>query len=84
MSEIEWADPPPKRTHGKYEETAQSLRANPHRWARIGKGASSSFVTNFRGGRTAAFRPAEDWEFRAVTVDDGVELYARFVGGESA
>lgn len=85
MSEtkIEWQDPPPAARIGArvFVAEAEGLRAHPKRWALLKTYPAGVHASAFKSlavrGRKAAFRPAEDWEFRV----SGCDLYARYVGG---
>jgi hypothetical protein len=73
---------PDKRDYngGKYQDTADKLRAMPGEWAVIAVAdtpkQAQQLAANVRRGRTAAFRPIGDWE--ATTRIN--EVLARFVG----
>ena len=87
MSEIEWREPPPQARPGpkgsKWTDIATALRANPGKWALVHHGAAS-VAANIRAGRLAGMSQGEFEAASRMTADGKADIYARFVGGESA
>lgn len=89
MTKIKWADPPAdgrgRRRSTHWAEVADALRANPGKWALVAESASPSTAQNIKRGTYVAFA---DEGFEAVSrkspTGKGSDIYARFVGGESA
>lgn len=86
-SEIEWEEPPARKTGGrkgekKYLDFADALRAHPGDWAVLLRASRyRTLVSRVKGGHIVAFKPEGAFESRAVTVDDNlVDIYVRFVG----
>ena len=87
MSEIEWREPPPRAQSGpkesKWADIATALRANPGKWALVHHGAAS-MAANIRAGRLADMAQGEFDAVSRMTADGKADIYARYVGGESA
>ena len=87
MSEIEWREPPPRAQSGpkgsKWTDIATALRANPGKWALVHHG-SVSMAANIRAGRLTGMSQGEFEAVSRKSADGKTDIYARFVGGESA
>lgn len=87
MSEIEWREPPPRARSSpkgsKWADIATTLRANPGKWALVHHGAAS-MAANIRAGRLADMPRGEFEATSRKSADGKADIYARFVGGESA
>lgn len=72
---IEWVDPPPPKTIGKYDDVIAALRQNPGQWAVIRRNirtANGSFARSLkRRGLEATQRS---------NADGTTDVYARYVG----
>ena len=71
---VEWEEPPTKSSE-KWQEIADTLRANPERWGKFAM-PSTAYITTIKTGRHKAFRPSGSFEARAHNGN----LYARYVG----
>ena len=86
MSEIEWQEPPRAwsgRKGSKWADIATTLRANPGKWALVHHGAAS-VAANIRDGRLTGMSQGEFEATSRKSADGKTDIYARFVGGESA
>jgi hypothetical protein len=69
---VEWKDPPPRTSVGKYDAVCVELRANPGRWALISTNANKGSATNL----ASKFKARPGFEART----HGNDVYARWVG----
>jgi hypothetical protein len=72
---ISWTEPPRPRAREDWQAIADTLRANPGKWAKI-ETASLHYGNVIKHGKTKAFQPAGSFE---ATLQQRV-LYARFIG----
>jgi hypothetical protein len=77
MNGITWEDPPRTKPRNDWGKIAETLRANPGKWAVI-ETASTAYCAFIRQGRTKAFQPAGSFE---ATLQNH-KLYARYIGVE--
>lgn len=83
---IEWTPPPPPKQGvkkgSKWDPVAKELKANPGRWACLGRDIPTGIVTTIRKGELKCFQPAGSFE--AVTRNHTsrwqADVYARYVG----
>jgi hypothetical protein len=84
--EIIREDPPAQSRSGKYDDVADQLADDIGSWYRIATGATTgTLATNINKGAMRAFQPAGSFEAVSRTQEDGVSIWARYVGeGETA
>jgi hypothetical protein len=74
-------DPPAQRRTGKYDDIADQLANDMGSWYRIATGLSSgSLAAGINNGKVGAFQPKGAFEAVSRTQDDGVAVWARYVG----
>lgn len=71
-------EPPRPATHGAHDETRAALRANPGRWAELGR-ATKDKRSGLASRGTSVRRGQADIEAVVRTDGDEVVLYARAV-----
>jgi hypothetical protein len=82
--------PAAPRRNTRHREVAEALRANPGEWAPVGvySGAQSAHTISrlIRGGSgpVIAYQPAGSFQARTERGNDGVRVYARYVGDGGA
>jgi hypothetical protein len=89
---VEWKDPEPSRRaawqsrNEEYRELAETLQANPNRWALVATEAGPMLAQVIKLAKNQHFRPAGSFEatVRGTKKVDGrliaSEIYARYVG----
>lgn len=85
MSIVEFGTPPKERTRHLVQKQAQALRAAPGEWAIIrkypktkaGQRAAHNYASHIRNGRMPSML---GFDAEAHTVEDRVEVWARWVG----
>lgn len=83
--EIIREDPPARRRAGKYNEVADQLAGDGGNWYRIATGATTgTLAANINKGAIRAFQPAGSFEAVSRSQDDGVSIWARYVGESDA
>ena len=79
--EIIREDPPAQRRTGKYDDVADQLVADPDNWYRIATGATTGgLAAGINKGAIRAFQPAGSFEAVSRSQEDGVSIWARYVG----
>jgi hypothetical protein len=80
--EIIREDPPAqRRTVGKYDEVADQLAGDPGNWYRIAtRAATGALAAAINKGAARSFQPPGSFEAVSRTQDDGVSIWARYVG----
>lgn len=91
-SAVIWEDPPARERSGRgpqdvnHGKVAESLKANPHTWGRVGKyssaNSSASVASHIRRGLLTAYAPAGLFLAVARTVDGEHRVYAMYIGEE--
>jgi hypothetical protein len=80
---VEWEAPEVKQRKGsKWDPIASMLKANPGRWACIGRNIPTSIVTVMKKGELVCFRPAGSFEATVRNHTDRWQgdVYARYIG----
>jgi len=77
MNGMTWEDPEGRKPRLDWAKIAESLRANPGKWAKV-ETSSTAYCSFIRQGRTKAFQPAGSFE----AILQNRVLYARFIGVE--
>lgn len=82
---VEFGDLPGHTTfRTEWQAVAAELKDHIGQWAKVAhketQSAASGLATNIKAGRLAAFRPAGHFE----AAMRGTDVWARYVGGESA
>lgn len=88
MSIVEFGTPPKQRTRHKVQAQARALRERPGDWAIIrtypktksGQRAAHNYASHIRNGRMPSML---GFEAEAHTVEDRVEVWARWSDGAS-
>jgi len=84
MTEIIREDPPAQRRTGKYDEAADKIAADPGNWYRIATGqATGTLAAAIKKATISAFAPAGSFEAVSRTQDDGISIWARYVGDDT-
>lgn len=81
---IKWQEPPTAyRGTRDWAAIFDALRERPNEWALIAEGVSASTAGQIKNG---AYRNSQPGEFDARSVVEGgiTNIYARYVGGDSA
>jgi hypothetical protein len=82
--EIEWTPPPTsaKRGGSKWDPIAKQLKANPGRWACIGRGIPTSIASVIRRGEVKCFKPVGSFEVRTANHSERwvADVYVRYIG----
>jgi hypothetical protein len=82
--------PTPPRRNIVHRDVAEKLRRTPGEWAPVGDYASSQSAYGIAnmirsgGGTIIAYEPVGAFDARVEVVDDGVRVFACYVGGETA
>jgi hypothetical protein len=81
---LEWETPPPhaKRAGSKWDPIARTLKANPGRWACIGRSIPTNISSTIRRGELKCWKPAGAFEVRTVNHTERwvADVYVRYVG----
>jgi hypothetical protein len=83
---LTWEPPPPSKSAAhkgsKWDPVAKQLRANPGRWACLGRDIPTGIVSTIRNGELKCFKPKG--AFEAVTRNHSerwqADVFARYVG----
>lgn len=91
MAELVFVDRLPPdvapRSYTRWRTIAEALRRQPRRWALVRddcptRKAAMAVTYQIRDGKTAPFRPAGEFEARAITAESGVhQVWVRYIGG---
>lgn len=94
MANIVFTDPPLNARRGHsihpWDDIAAALRERPGEWALVLRGIHSSYATQVRRGKLAAFQPPGAFEAvstKSTVTNDGKptnDLYIKYVGHEKA
>ena len=81
---LEWKEPPAegrREASRRWGHVADELRLHPGEWARVATGQKNhSLAANIKRGILTVFRPAGHYEATGRRTEQGIEIYARYVG----